>query len=571
LARREKAGIILAKEEKSSKKRCYPMSHDSVFSPPKASGGAHEQIESFLQTVMRGLMRLHDQDAAAEQADKQGRPVVLPSVILWMAVLVAVLRGLKSQRAIWRLVAAGGWWKQPCYDIGDQAVYKRLEQEGWKPLAQVFERVSQLIAHWLQPALQAYHQRHAPLASFAKEVVALDEMHLDQVSRRLPILRHFKKGDVQLLPGKLVALFDVRLQQWRAIEYIASAKENGMKCAYCMLASVKAETTLVLADLGYFSFRWFDELTDLGYSWISRVKERTSVVVQHTYYQAGDTFDRLVWLGAWNIKGKYVVRQVQFRQGGELRQYFTNVCNPTLLPMAEIARLYARRWDIELAFLTLKRELGLHLIWSSKSVVVLAQVWACLIIAQVLQALRMEVALRAEVDPFDVSLPLLFEALPQFSSQGHDGIMECVRQGRRLGIIRPSTRLRIQAPEIPPEQLIPLPQGTVLCRQPCYRQEKSPEKPTSSNKPNATEIEVHPQRDQLVAILRQREAQIKARTRQAKVEQIPKPKTIPIPPKADRAKQTKAKVAMTPMPAVQPDPSIARPPWVWSQPLGASA
>jgi hypothetical protein len=547
------------------------MSNDSVFSPPKASGGVHEQIESFLQTVMQGLMRPHDQEAVAEQSGKPGRPVSLPSVMLWMAVLVAVLRGLKSQRAIWRLLAAGGWWKQPSYDIGDQAVYKRLEQDGWQPLAQLFERVSQLIAHWLRPALQAYHQRHAPLAPFAKEVVALDEMCLDQVSRRLPTLRHLKKGDTPLLPGKLVALFDVRLQQWRAIEYIASAKENGMKRAYRMLASVKAGTTLVLADLGYFSFRWFDELTELGYSWISRVKENTSVAVVHTYYQAGETFDRLVWLGAWNIKGKYVVRQVQFRQGGELRQYFTNVCNPTVLPMAEIARLYARRWDIELAFLTLKRELGLHLIWSSKSVVVLAQVWACLIIAQVMQALRMEVALRAEVDPFDVSLPLLFEALPQFSSQGYDGIVECVRQGRRLGIIRPSTRLRIQAPEIAREQLMPLPPETVLCRQPCYRQEKNPDKPISSDKCGGSQIEVHPQRDRLVAILRQREAQIKALARQAKAEPPPKPKVVPIKPKADHALLSKAKVTKTPMPPVQPDPSIARPPWTFLQPLGTSA
>src|SRR5947207_12378875 len=228
------------------------MSHDTVFSSPKASGGAHEQIESFLETVMRGLMGPHDQEAA-EQPGKPGRPVSLPSVSLWMAVLVAVLRGLKSQRAIWRLLAAGGWWKQPIYDIEDQAVYKRLEQEGWKPLAHLFERVSQLLAQWLQSALQSYHQRHATLAAFASDVVALDEMHLDQVRRRLPILRHLKRGDAQLLPGKLVALFDVRLQQWRAIEYIAYAKENGMKRAYRMLASVKAGTTLVLADLGYFS------------------------------------------------------------------------------------------------------------------------------------------------------------------------------------------------------------------------------------------------------------------------------------------------------------------------------
>ena len=101
------------------------MSNDTVFSPAKASGGVHEQIESFLQTVMQGLMRPHDQQAA-EQQGKPGRPVSLPSVTLWMAVLIAVLRGLKSQRAIWRLLAAGGWWKQPSYDIGDQAVYKRL-------------------------------------------------------------------------------------------------------------------------------------------------------------------------------------------------------------------------------------------------------------------------------------------------------------------------------------------------------------------------------------------------------------------------------------------------------------
>jgi hypothetical protein len=546
------------------------MSNDSVSSPRKASGGVHEQIESFLETAMQGLMHSHDQQTA-EQPGKAGRPVSLPSMSLWMAVLVAVLRGLKSQRAIWRLLAAGGWWRQPCYDIEDQAVYKRLEQEGWMPLAHLFARVSQLLAHWLQPALQAYHQRHAPLAPFAKKIVALDEMYLDQVSRRLPILRHLKKGDVQLLPGKLVALFDVRLQQWRAIEYIASAKKNGMTQARAMLASVKEGTTLVLADLGYFSFRWFDELTDLGYSWISRVKENTSVVVLHTYYQAGDTFDRLVWLGAWNIKGKYVVRQIQFRQGGQLRQYFTNVCDPTLLPMAEIARLYARRWDIELAFLTLKRELGLHLIWSSKSVVVLAQVWACLIIAQVLQAIRMEVALRADVDAFEVSLPLLIEALPQFGLQGHDGIVECVRQGRRLGIIRPSTRLHIQAPEIPPEQMTPLPQGTVLCRQPCYRYEKNSDKPISSDTRNSPQMEVHPQRDRLVAILRQREAQIKARARPAKAESLPKQKVVPIKPKVDPTSQTKAKLVKTPMPAVQPDPSMARPPWAFLQPLGASA
>ena len=195
-----------------------PMTNDSATSVSSASVGMNEQIESFLQTVMRGLMEKPDREGAGEQKAEPGRPVSLPSISLWMAVLVAILRGISSQRGIWRLLAVGGWWNQPSYDIGDQAVYKRLEQEGWKPLAQVFERVSLLLAKFLQPALQDYHRRHGMLAPFASEVIALDEMYLDQVSRRLPILRHFKKGDLQLLPGKLVALFDVRLQQWRAID-----------------------------------------------------------------------------------------------------------------------------------------------------------------------------------------------------------------------------------------------------------------------------------------------------------------------------------------------------------------
>ncbi len=379
--------------------------NNSSIRIPTATSGAHQQIESFLKTAIQGLIGQETKSVEAQQSNSSGHPVVLPSASLWLAVLMGVLRGLKSVRAVWRLLVAQG------YEIADQAVYNRLEKEGWEPLARLFERVSHLLAQWLQPALQTYHQRHPILASFATEVVALDEMYLDQVKRRLPILRHFQRGDLELLPGKLIALFDVRLQQWRAIKYMEQATQNGREQAKALLGSLKAGT-LVLADLGYFGFEWFDHLTELGYSWISRVKSYTTVVVHHTYYEAGETFDRLVWLGARTIHGKYMVRQVQFRQGGQLRQYFTNVCDPTVLPLSEMARLYARRWDIELAFLTLKRELGLHLIWSSKSMVVLAQVWACLIIAQVLQAIRMEVALRAEVDIFDVSLSFCWKLSP---------------------------------------------------------------------------------------------------------------------------------------------------------------
>lgn len=521
--------------------------NDSSMNATSCASGAVPQIEHFLKTAMQGLMGQGSVAARPERSNSAGRPVVLPSEKLWMALLMGMLAGLKSMRAIWRMVVVQG------YAVGDQAVYKRLEEEGWQPLAQLFKRISQILAQWLQPALQVYHQRHAMLAAFASDVVALDEMYLDSVKRRLPILRHFTKGDLELLPGKLVALFDVRLQQWRTIEYIEKATQNGREQAKAMVKSLKAGT-LILADLGYFGFEWFDHLSELGYSWISRVKIYTTIVVLHTYYEAGDTFDRLVWLGAGKTHGKYVVRQVQFCQGGQLRQYFTNVCDPTVLPLPEIARLYARRWDIELAFLTLKRELGLHLIWSSKPVVVLAQVWACLIIAQVLQAIRMEVALRAGVDVFDVSLPLLLEALPQLG-EPDDFVRTCVRRGHQLGIIRPSTRLMIEAPIIAPEQLIPLPKDTLLCRQPQYNRKKPAQLQIDP------EITVHPQRDQIVALLMHREAQITASIAKSK------PIAQSVPLKAHI--KTPLQPATRTVPAVQPDRGIARPPWAFLKPLSA--
>ena len=70
------------------------------------------------------------------------------------------------------------------------------------------------------------------------------------------------------------------------------------------------------------------------------------------------------------------------------------------------------------------------MVWTGKPLAVLQQVWAVLIIAQILQALRVEIAGRAGVDPFEVSMALLVEYLPQFEARGLDGVAEFVAQGR---------------------------------------------------------------------------------------------------------------------------------------------
>jgi Transposase DDE domain len=429
--------------------------------PPASADSAAPlvgEIESFLCEVVAGLEP--DEREAARRGP--GRPRVLPALALWGGLLVCVLRGFGSQVAIWRLLSLGGLWFYPRFAVTDQAIYTRLERAGDGPLRRLFERVSAVLAERLAPYADE------ALAPFATDVVAFDDSTLDRVARLLPALRGLPPGDDRLLPGKLSCAFDLRRQQFRRVDYRADPHQNEKLGARDLLAGL-AEGALIVADLGFFGFRWFDDLTDLKHWWVSRLRAKTSYTVIHRFYEDARTFDGLVWLGAHRAdRAAHAARLVRFAAGGATFSYLTNVLDPTVLPLREIARLYARRWDLELAFKLVKRHLGLHLLWSAKSVVILQQVWAVLIIAQVLQALRLEVAARAGADPFEVSLPLLVEYAPRFAYEGRDPLAVFVEHGRELGFIRPSRRTVIRAPTIDPGYLLPCPPDLVLTRSPRY-------------------------------------------------------------------------------------------------------
>jgi hypothetical protein len=429
-----------------------PPAAAPVDLPPVALIGP---IEAFLRTAITDL---HARSGPWEPTGTRGRPRILPALCLWAGVLVCVVRGFSSELAVWRLLSVQGLWHYPRFPVSDQAIYNRLAQAGdagTDPaggaggpavLQALFAQISTVLGARLAPLLVT---ATADLAPFATDVVALDQSTLDQVARLLPPLRPLSPGDARLLPGKLATAFDVRRQQFRTVQYCPDPHANEKRSARALVADL-APGTLVLADLGYFAFAWFDELTEHGLWWLSRLRQKTSYRLAHVLYQHGDTLDALVWLGAHRAdRAQHLVRLVQFRRGPALYRYLTNVTDPQVLSPYAVARLYARRWDIELAFLLIKRHLGLHLLWSAKTEVILVQVWAVLIVAQVLQALRLEIAGRAGVDPYEVSLPLLVQYLPHFAAQGVDPVRAFVEQGRCARFIRPSTRTRIEAPVIP--------------------------------------------------------------------------------------------------------------------------
>lgn len=415
--------------------------------------GAVEEIEAFLREALAGL-------EPEGPAPGRGRPRVLPNLVLWGAVLAGVARGATSQREVWRLISHLGLWDYPRYPLSDQAVYARLADGGTAPLERVFERASGALAARLAPLADA------ALAPFATAVVALDETTLDPVARSLPSLRGAPPA--ARLPGKAAGVYDVRQQQWRALRLVADARQNEKVLAR-ELAATLPRGSLILADLGYFGFKWFDDLTDAGQWWLSRLRAGTSYTVAHVLYEDADTLDALAWLGAHRAdRARHLVRLVRVRHGARWHAYLTNVTDPLAFPPAEVARAYARRWDIELAVRLVKRELGAHLWWSAKRVVVYQQLWAILTVAQILQGLRAEVAARAEVDAFDVSLPLLIRYLPRFAAQGRDPLAAFLEHGRAAGFIRPARRVPVAAPAITPAAVALPPPDLPRVRAPRY-------------------------------------------------------------------------------------------------------
>lgn len=354
-------------------------------------------------------------------------------------------------------------------------------------MAEFFAQMSRWLLRRVE-ALVARGEREGTftrLAPFATDIVALDETILDQVARRTPLLRGVSKGSALLLPGKLVSPFSVRTQQWRRIHFEAESTQNEKVSARLMLTGL-ASGTLLLFDLGYYCFKWFDDLTDQGFWYVSRLRQGSALRVLHTFYEQAQTFDGLVFLGTQKgARPRHAVRLLRFELQGVLHTYITNVRDPLLLNMQDIAQLYARRWDIECAFLLLKRHLGLAFLWSAKPHVLLQQVWGTLILAQLLQALRLQLAVQTRQDPFDVSMALLIEYLPTLSQYPQAGLALLLTRGHELGFLRPSSRIRIQTPDLSALALRPLPADLLLEQPPHYppdpgkARKRSPRKRTS--------------------------------------------------------------------------------------------
>ena len=220
----------------------------------------------------------------------RGRPQQVSGTQLWSSLLLCALQGMHSF-ADWRrllgLQAIGPF--APLW-LTRNGLVKRLLQAGLVPLQEVWEVVNARLA------LTGSRATPAALAAFASDIFCLDETRLDAVGRYLKPRRGLSAHDPACFAGKLVGLFDLRAQRWLRLEWREAVQEN---CRVDMLDFLQGLSvgSLLLFDLGYFSFGFFDALTQWKLWWVSRYRENTSYRIAHVFYRQREVLDALVWLG----------------------------------------------------------------------------------------------------------------------------------------------------------------------------------------------------------------------------------------------------------------------------------
>ena len=110
---------------------------------------AADQIEQFIGGI---VATFQPEDPSAP--GKRGRPRIVPALCLWTGVLLCVLRGMRHQRAIWRLLTQGSLWFYPRFAVTDDAIYKRLERDGTAAMERLLQQITPVLEERLEPYAQ---------------------------------------------------------------------------------------------------------------------------------------------------------------------------------------------------------------------------------------------------------------------------------------------------------------------------------------------------------------------------------------------------------------------------------
>lgn len=321
-----------------------------------------------------------------EQASLRLRARLLSLPVMAVLMVTIVWRQIPSLAEALRVVAREGLWDLAPFQVTRQALSQRLQAIPAALFAQMYEEALQRLR--VQAAAAPPPAPHELRARFSAVWLA-DGSTLDALRRKLKAWREAKATP---LGGKILAVVDAFTRCPQHTWYTTDAKANDKVFCQQVLAALPIGGLLVL-DLGWFSFPFFDALTEAGKFFVTRLRAQTAYQVVAVLATGAQFRDELIEIGRYRANPcRHRVRLVSVRWGTTWYRDLTNVLEPQELATQEVCELYRRRWRIEEAFLLTKRLLGLAYLWVGDRNGVEIQLYATWLFYAVLTDLCAQVA-----------------------------------------------------------------------------------------------------------------------------------------------------------------------------------
>ena len=368
-----------------------------------------KEIETLLEQLVSPIV--YSQIASYQAMGLRQRILTLPVMVAF--VLSLIWRQMGSvMEAIRELNKRGILWAQPTI-VSQQAVSERLRTFP----SELFRQILMELLPQMQERWRERKRPHSQAIGWCLErfsaVRILDGSTLDVLLRKVGLLR---EGEGPVLAGRIASLLDAASLLPQEVWYEEDSHAHDQTFWERAIACLP-EKALLLFDLGFVNYTWFDFLTDKLLYFVTRCKSNAIIQVDQVLHASAQLHDYVIWLGSPQKRCRHRMRLVEVEYKGRWFRYLTNVIDPQMLPPAVVAQLYQQRWRIEDAFNVAKRQLGLAYFWVGSINGVQVQVWATWLLYTVLVDLTDRIA-EALNRPFeDISMEMVFKGLYHFAQE----------------------------------------------------------------------------------------------------------------------------------------------------------
>jgi Transposase DDE domain len=423
-----------------ARKQTRQRSHSDFRHRSQIPLPAVEDVEQRLMDVLSPSL-LAPRQLERRDPRQPHRLIRMRQRLLTLPVIVAITVSLVWRRVpsiaeVQKILAHEGLLGGAPLQVSSQAIIKRLDVLPAAVLGQLWTEVCARLQAQAPPAWP--HPRWAPVQEHFSLIAIVDGSTLEALRKKTQALREHVG---LVLGGKMMVMVEAFSHRplWQL--YTDDAAANDKRFVAEILAALPVGGLLVF-DLGFFSFLWFDDFTASDRFFVNRRREKTAYRTVQELSSSPHYRDQLIQMGQYRSNPcTYPLRMVAVWWQGTWYRYLTNVLDPQVLSPRQVCELYRRRWRIEDAFALTKRLLDLAYVWTGSTNAVQLQIYATLIFYAVLVTLCQQLA-QALGEPLErISVEMVFRAFYHYSravqrGERDDLVAFLAEHAKLLGLVK---------------------------------------------------------------------------------------------------------------------------------------